>query len=112
MLTGKPPFYSKNKHEILKNITTKPVPLPEYLSEEAKSLLKGLFELDVCCCLMQPKKRLGSINGAAAIKEHPFFRKIDFALLAQLKLRPPFNFEDEPINLQGFDTNLNKNPPT
>lgn len=28
MLTGKPPFYSKNKHEILKNITSKPVPLP------------------------------------------------------------------------------------
>lgn len=43
MLTGKPPFYSKNKHEILKNITSKPVPLPEYLSEDAKSLLKGLF---------------------------------------------------------------------
>ena len=47
MLTGKPPFYSKNKHEILKNITSKPVPLPEYLSDEAKSLLRGLFELDV-----------------------------------------------------------------
>jgi serum/glucocorticoid-regulated kinase 2 len=33
MLTGKPPFYSKNKHEILKNITSKPVPLPESLSD-------------------------------------------------------------------------------
>jgi len=40
MLTGKPPFYCKNKHEILKNITSKPVPLPETLSEEARSLLK------------------------------------------------------------------------
>jgi serine/threonine protein kinase len=32
MLTGKPPFYSKNKSEILKNVTTRQVPLPEYLS--------------------------------------------------------------------------------
>jgi serine/threonine protein kinase len=47
MLTGRPPFYSKNKHEILKNITTKPVPLPEYLSDDAKSLLKGLFSIEV-----------------------------------------------------------------
>jgi serum/glucocorticoid-regulated kinase 2 len=32
MLTGSPPFYSKNKHEIFKNITRKTVPLPEGLS--------------------------------------------------------------------------------
>ena len=32
MLTGRPPFYSKNKHEMLKNIATKPVPIPESLS--------------------------------------------------------------------------------
>ena len=82
MLTGKPPFYSKNKHEILKNITNKPVLLPEYLSDEAKSLLRGLFELDVRKTIIQPKKRLGSGKGATAIKQHPFFRKIDFGLLA------------------------------
>lgn len=28
MLTGKPPFYSTNKNEILRKITTKPVPIP------------------------------------------------------------------------------------
>ena len=28
MLTGKPPFYSKNKHDMLKKIVTKSVPIP------------------------------------------------------------------------------------
>jgi hypothetical protein len=43
--------------------------------------------------VIQPKKRLGNMNDSADIKQHPFFKKIDFTLLSQLKLRPPFNFE-------------------
>jgi serine/threonine protein kinase len=57
MLTGRPPFYSANKTEILKNITTRAVPIPEFLSPEAKSLLKGLFKI-------KPSERLGSTKGA------------------------------------------------
>lgn len=57
MLTGRPPFYSPNKTEILKKITTKSVPIPEGLSPEAKSLLKGLFKI-------KPKERLGFEKGA------------------------------------------------
>jgi serine/threonine protein kinase len=57
MLTGKPPFYSANKNDILKKITTKPVPIPEDLSPEAISLLKGLFKI-------RPKERLGYVKGA------------------------------------------------
>jgi hypothetical protein len=29
MLTGKPPFYSTDKNEILKKITSKAVPIPQ-----------------------------------------------------------------------------------
>lgn len=43
MLTGKPPFYCKNKEEIIKKIQTKEIPFPEFLSDEAKCLLKKLF---------------------------------------------------------------------
>ena len=57
MLTGRPPFYSKNKHEIIKNITSKTVPIPVNLSPEARSLLKDLFKI-------KPKDRLGSKLGA------------------------------------------------
>ncbi len=57
MLTGRPPFYSTNKNDILKKITTKAVPIPEELSAEAKSLLKGLFKI-------KAKERLGFAKGA------------------------------------------------
>ena len=70
MLTGRPPFLNNNKKAMLKNLVTKPVPLPYYISEEAKSLLKGLFQI-------QPEARLGS-KGAHEIKSHPFFNDINF----------------------------------
>lgn len=44
MLTGKPPFYSKDKEDMMKKIQTKEIPFPDYLSPAAKSLLKSLFE--------------------------------------------------------------------
>ena len=58
MLTGHPPFYSHNKSSMMRNLVTKPVPIPYYLSNEAKSLLNGLFAI-------KPEKRLGFKGGAA-----------------------------------------------
>jgi serine/threonine protein kinase len=86
MLTGRPPFYSKNKHEILKNITNKPVPLPKELSVEAKSLLKGLFQIN-------PKERLGFKGGAEAIKKHAFFSNMRFDELLRKEVKPPMTFK-------------------
>lgn len=57
MLTGKPPFYSSNKDDILRKITSKSVPIPSDLSPEAQSLLKNLFQI-------KPKERLGFVNDA------------------------------------------------
>lgn len=40
-----------------------------------------------------PHKRLGCVaaqNGEDAIKQHPFFKEIDWALLEQKKVKPPF----------------------
>jgi protein-serine/threonine kinase len=58
MLTGKPPFYSSNKNEILRKITTRTVPIPSDISPEAQSLLKGLFKI-------KPKERIGFEKDAA-----------------------------------------------
>jgi serine/threonine protein kinase len=71
MLTGRPPFYSANKNDILKNITTRPVPIPEELSPDARSLLKGLFKI-------KPKERLGWARDGAEIRAHPFFANVNF----------------------------------
>lgn len=40
-----------------------------------------------------PHKRLGCVaaqNGEDAIKQHPFFKEIDWLLLEQKKIKPPF----------------------
>jgi len=75
MLTGRPPFLNNNKSTMLKNLVSKPVPLPYYISDDAKSLLRGLFKI-------KPEDRLGFKEGAAEIKSHKFFKDIDFQKLA------------------------------
>jgi len=52
MLTGRPPFLNSNKQTMLKNLVTTPVPLPYYLSDDAKDLLNSLFKI-------KPEERLG-----------------------------------------------------
>jgi serine/threonine protein kinase len=96
MLTGKPPFYSKNKHEIQKNIISKPVPLPESLSENARSLLKQLFKI-------KPENRIGSRWGAKEVKEHAFFSEINFERLVRREIKPPITFVENELNDEGFD---------
>ena len=104
MLTGKPPFYSANKTEILKNITTRPVPVPEDLSPNARSLLKGLFKI-------KPNERLGFSKGAEEIRKHPFFANINFDQLLQKKVEAPISFK-EAINEEGFDIDFQGNQST
>ncbi|XP_069689420.1 ribosomal protein S6 kinase delta-1 isoform X2 [Periplaneta americana] len=50
--------------------------IPEYISEEAKSLLKELLHYN-------PQERLGSgVNGVQELKSHPFFSGIDWNSVA------------------------------
>jgi serine/threonine protein kinase len=101
MLTGKPPFYSTNKNDILKKITTKPVPIPEDLSPDAKSLLKALFKI-------RPKERLGYLKDAAEIKSHPFFANVNFEQVLLREVEAPISFK-EALNNEGFDLDFNNN---
>ncbi|CAO3596779.1 unnamed protein product [Absidia cylindrospora] len=103
MMTGLPPFYNENTNEMYKKILKDDLVFPDDISDDisddAKSLLHGLLTRD-------PEKRLGN-NGSADIKNHPFFSKhIDWDLLIQKKVQPPFkpnvenaydttNFDDE-----------------
>jgi serine/threonine protein kinase len=98
MLTGRPPFYSSNKQDIINNITSRNVPLPDYLSPDAKSLLKGLFKI-------KPKDRLGAKKDGEEIKNHPFFANVDFDELLKRKVSPPISFK-EALNEDGFDVDF------
>lgn len=84
MLTGLPPFYSRDKEKLFNNIKSGNLKFPNYLSEKAEKFLKDLFVHD-------PDQRLGSgINGITNIKKHPFFEDLDWSLLINKKIKPPF----------------------
>jgi hypothetical protein len=61
--------------------------LAGYLSSEAKALVRDLLEKD-------PKKRLGyGPDGSKRVMEHVFFKKINWARLANREIPSPFRPE-------------------
>jgi len=84
MLTGLPPFYSQNINIMYQKILNGELRFPSYVSAEAKSLLEGLLTREV-------DKRLGSgVEGGKAVKNHPFFKEIDFEKLEKREIDAPF----------------------
>jgi hypothetical protein len=64
-------------------ILEKPIRIPRNLSINATSLLKGFLQ-------KQPSERLGSNGGLVEIEQHLFFKSIDWRLLEQKQLTPPY----------------------
>ena len=83
MLVGIPPYYANNKEQLYNNITSGPLKLPSYLSEESRSLLISLLNRN-------PNKRLGSgKKGSEEIKEHAFFKELNWEEVIQKKVKVP-----------------------
>ena len=82
MLVGLPPFYSTDRQILYRNILQSSPDLPQTLSTRASDLLMRLLEKD-------PNKRLGSQRGIEEIKEHPFFRTIDWGRVYKKQMKPP-----------------------
>ena len=84
MLTGMPPYYSKDREKLFHTIKTEQVKFPNFLSKEAVDILTKLFIKD-------PEKRLGSgPNGLEDIKSQPFFSSINWDSILEKKIKPPF----------------------
>ncbi|CAL0304178.1 unnamed protein product [Lupinus luteus] len=81
MMYGTTPFKGKNRKETFRNILTK---LPEFVGKRSMltDLIEKLLEKD-------PTKRLGYARGASEIKEHGFFRGVQWDMLTEM-VRPPF----------------------
>lgn len=78
LLYGRTPFKGSSNEQTLMNIIKQPLRFREWsyidAGEHAKGLIEGLLVKD-------PRKRLGSIKGAAEIKQHPFFQGVNWALI-------------------------------
>ncbi|KAM0996790.1 hypothetical protein ACFX2C_006750 [Malus domestica] len=76
LLYGKTPFKGSGNEDTLSNVVSKSLKFPStpIVSFYARDLIRGLLIKD-------PENRLGSVKGAAEIKQHPFFEGLNWALI-------------------------------
>lgn len=76
LLYGKTPFKGCGNEETLANVVLQSLKFPDtpFVSFQARDLIRGLLAKD-------PENRLGSVKGAAEIKQHPFFEGLNWALI-------------------------------
>ena len=115
MLVGKPPFHVACKGNKMKecqksntnrsatkyNILHCNYRIPEHISAISSSLISSLLKLDV-------EARLGGYEANfEVIRRHPFFQSIDWTLVPQRKLSPPFvpQFQG-PTDVSNFDEKI------
>nr|AML77505.1 putative LOV domain-containing protein [Bauhinia tomentosa] len=94
MLYGRTPFRGKNRQKTFANILHKDLTFPSSIpvSLAARQLINALLQRD-------PASRLGSGTGANEIKQHPFFRGINWPLIRCMD-PPPL---DVPLKFIGKD---------
>ena len=94
MLTGLPPFYSRDREKLFEGIKNGDLGYPSHLSNDAKAVCKALLERD-------PAMRLGSGQGDAdEIKAHAFFQRVDWDALLDGTAAPPW----QPTVVGSLDT--------
>lgn len=84
MLTGLPPFYTRDREKLFERIRRGELNYPSYIHGVAKDLLQSLLRGD-------PSKRLGGGPGdGEEVKLHFFFSGIDWTAIQQRRVTPPF----------------------
>lgn len=84
MICAQLPFYNKNYEILLTLITMKPVEFPGFISTKARDLISELL-------VKNPLRRLGAgPNDAEEIKNHLFFKGLNWTAIEERKVPPPF----------------------
>lgn len=85
MLVGRPPFDGDDDDQLFNNIMEKPVHYPRGLSDPAKKIIQGFLT-------KHPSRRLGCHpeTGEKDIKDHVFFKGLDWGKLERRELKPPY----------------------
>eukprot|EP00746_Dinoflagellata_sp_MGD_P160927 gnl/MRDRNA2_/MRDRNA2_87896_c0_seq1.p1 gnl/MRDRNA2_/MRDRNA2_87896_c0~~gnl/MRDRNA2_/MRDRNA2_87896_c0_seq1.p1 ORF type:complete len:342 (+),score=57.34 gnl/MRDRNA2_/MRDRNA2_87896_c0_seq1:162-1187(+) len=84
MLTGLPPFYTKDREILFARIRRGDLTFPKYITPPAKAILQSLL-------LRDPQRRLGGGPGdVEEVIRTAFFAGIDFKEILQKLVAPPF----------------------
>jgi len=104
MMNGKTPFLDSNKKLMYYRIThSRPEYNQKIYSPASQACIDGLLTVN-------EKERLGA-NGAEEIKKTEFFSEIDFDLLYQKKVRPPFIPEGSDVSTKYVSKTLASKDP-
>lgn len=83
MLAGYPPFFDENPFNIYEKILANRLVFPPHFHADAKDLIKKLLNTD-------RSRRLGNLSGGALdVKNHKWFRGVDWNLLLTKTIRAP-----------------------
>ncbi|KAK4551801.1 Serine/threonine-protein kinase [Recurvomyces mirabilis] len=83
-LIGWPPFCAEEPHDTYRKI----VDWPRHLHFPPDQQLGDDAQTFICSLICDSQNRLGRVNGAAELKQHPFFRGVNWDSLR--KIRAPF----------------------
>lgn len=87
MLTGLPPYYTKDREKLFERIRRGELTFPSYINSSARDTVSKLM-------YRTPDKRLGGgARDGEEVKEGAFFAGIDFDAVYQKKVEPPFKPE-------------------
>merc|ERR1719312_1911383 len=111
LLTGHLPFYAEERKMMFRLIVTEKVKYPKTFSSESREIISKLLTKN-------PDRRLGSINDAEELMEHPFFAVINWSDLKKKRITPPFKpeltneLDTRYVDPEFEDENISMTPPS
>lgn len=106
MLTGMPPWYTKERDVLFERVCRAPLDFPSHVSKPARVIISGLLIRDVA-------RRLGVRGkGAQEVMEQEFYSHIDWKALLERRLAPPFRPRRDigSLDASNFDKVFTKMP--